>query len=190
MLSGDNTACFGSNCEVNSQQLCILWITFSTNSCSCKILGDLFCIRKYEDYRGEKLVSIVNFFLRVLGFFLLVGVVIIKLSPEFGGKVHFWPEMRLSAGKQMGRLSWWRGGSSRCLLRLVLFNIFIHDLHEVSRSAGTPDLLGAAKGHSDGKEILQDLPKLNGRHNVGKGASVGMNVGRCLQRRIIKTKAL
>lgn len=30
-------------------------------------------LKSYEDYKGEKLISIVPFFLRVLGFYFFVG---------------------------------------------------------------------------------------------------------------------
>lgn len=50
-------------------------------------------------------------------------------------------------------------------------------MHEVSRSADAPDLLRAVRCNADIKEVLQDLTKLNIRHNVGIGASMWINVG-------------
>lgn len=60
------------------------------------------------------------------------------------------------------------------MLSLVLFNIFIHNLHRVhkmSRSTGIPDLLRAVKCHAN-DNILQDLTKLNKRHTRHRSFSI------------------
>ena len=40
---------------------------------SCKFWEVCFVLESYEDYKGEQLISIVPFFLRVLGFYFFVG---------------------------------------------------------------------------------------------------------------------
>lgn len=50
------------------------------------------------------------------------------------------------------------------------------NVHKISRSVDAHDLLRAVKCHTNGKEVPQNLTKLNERHNVGIGASVWINI--------------
>lgn len=107
---------------------------FYNQNCSCEFWEVCSVLERYKDYKSEKLISTV-----LQNPWILVSpwLSIKKPSQVFEGKVDFWTESRLRAGRQMKGLWWWRGGSE-CLLRLVLFNIFIHNLQkgECTKSPG------------------------------------------------------
>lgn len=69
-LSRDNTVHFESDCEVNSRQLRVFWITFPTNRTTATNFRKSFVLESYEDYKGEKHISIV-FSSLFLDFFFL-----------------------------------------------------------------------------------------------------------------------
>lgn len=48
---------------------CFLYHLFYKQSHSCKFWEDCFVLECYKEYKGEKIISIVPFFLRVLGYF-------------------------------------------------------------------------------------------------------------------------
>lgn len=132
----DNVVHLKNHCKLNSLQLYLLDHLFYEQNCSCKFGEVCSVLERYKDYKSEKLISTVliqNPWILFSSWWSIK-----KLSQVFEGKVHFWTESRLRGGRQMEGLWWWRRGSSGCLLRLVLFNVFIHNLQkgEYTKSPG------------------------------------------------------